>query len=223
MQHIVQPGVGEAEVEEARPRDLDRDHMRGRRGGELVGELLGELAGVASGSLGGGERDVRRPVAVLASRRPLEVDRVGQRVDRQRDERVTHGCSELIANHVVLSVGRPAVARRAARAGPWIVPIAAPAMITFPGCGLGDSPGREVRTRPEVCRSESAPNIPTAGTDGQAVATRTGRCATETPTFTSGPTPDQMTSPVISIAPKRSSSAPMSTWTSFLARLAPRQ
>ncbi len=58
---------------------------------------------------------------------------------------------------------------------------------------------------------------------GQVVVTRTGRCATDTPTFTSGPAPDQTASPVISIVAKRSTSAPISTCTSFLARLAPRQ
>ena len=49
--------------------------VRRRVGVEALDELGGELARVATGRLGRGQRDVGRPVAVLAPGRPLEVDR----------------------------------------------------------------------------------------------------------------------------------------------------
>ena len=44
---------------------------------QSVDQLGGQLTRVAAGPLGGGQRNVRRPVPVLAMRRPLELDHLG--------------------------------------------------------------------------------------------------------------------------------------------------
>ena len=98
-QHLVEPRVGEAEVDEARPGDLHRRDVGGRRGVEDLGQPAGELPRVPAGALGRGQGHVRRPVAVLAPRRALEDDGLGHGRDLERGEgRVQRG-GELVADH----------------------------------------------------------------------------------------------------------------------------
>jgi hypothetical protein len=74
------------EVDEPRTGDLDpHDVLRGVLG-EVAGQLLGQVAGLAAGGLGRRERDVRRPVAVLAASRTLQLDD-GRRFDAHVAER----------------------------------------------------------------------------------------------------------------------------------------
>ena len=73
-QHVVKPRLGKVEVDESSAGDIDLDHMRRRCGVEVIGELLRQLARVAPRSLGRGQGNVGRPIAVLAPRRFAEVN-----------------------------------------------------------------------------------------------------------------------------------------------------
>ena len=77
----MEPGVGQSEVHETRAGDLDGGDMGRWARVEEVDQRLTEFAWILARLLRGGERDVRRPVAVVAVGRTLERDVVGKRVD----------------------------------------------------------------------------------------------------------------------------------------------
>ena len=85
--------AAEEEAEEAlllADRNQDDAHVIAHRGNldrDLGREFLPELARVPACVLGRGQGHVRRPVTVVAVRRPFDPDRLGQRVDLERDER----------------------------------------------------------------------------------------------------------------------------------------
>jgi hypothetical protein len=73
-ENVVQPSGRQVEVDEPGPRHLDVDHVGRRVGAQDLGEPGGKLARVEPRRLGGRQRHVGRPVAVLAPCRPLERD-----------------------------------------------------------------------------------------------------------------------------------------------------
>ena len=90
-EHVVQPRRRQPEVDEAGPGDLDRVDVREVHRLEGTDQVAGDVARVPTGGLGRGERDVARPVPVLAARgtlhRPVdgggvEADAGGGRLDR---------------------------------------------------------------------------------------------------------------------------------------------
>ena len=87
-EHLVQPAVVQMEVDEPWPRQFDPLDVRRWVGGQPFRQLRRQLARVAPGGLRSGERDVRRPVPVLATGRPLEMHGHG-RVDPRGHEGVT--------------------------------------------------------------------------------------------------------------------------------------
>jgi hypothetical protein len=106
-QHVVQPGLAQVEVHEAGAGDLHPVHVRRRRRLEPRDEVAGKLPRDASGRLGGGHRDVRRPVAVLAPARPLEVD-LRRRLDPDVDEGSTQRAGEGVSDHGPSPIGTAA-------------------------------------------------------------------------------------------------------------------
>ena len=104
-QQVVQPRVVQPEVHEAGPGHLDGSDVLGRGRAERLGDAGGQLAGVPAGLLGRHQRHVRRPVAVLAPGRALELDGVGQGLDLERRQRGPQGLGELVADHQVAPSG----------------------------------------------------------------------------------------------------------------------
>ncbi len=97
-QDSVQPGGTEVEVHEPGARDLGPLDVGRQVGVEPVDDLLRELAGIAAQALGVGHRDVGGPVAMLASRRFLEVD-VALDIDPGSGELGPQGIGEFGADH----------------------------------------------------------------------------------------------------------------------------
>ncbi len=97
-QHGGEPRGPQVEVHEAGAGELDPLDVRRRVGGQLRGEGRGELPRRATGLLGRGQGHVRRPIAVLAPRRPLELHGRG-RVDADGHEGVAHGPFETFTDH----------------------------------------------------------------------------------------------------------------------------
>jgi len=95
---LVQPGLAQVEVHEARPGDLDPLDVGRRRGVQPLDQLAGQLPGHPAGLLGRGHGDVGGPVAVLPAPRPLQVDRV-RRVDADLHQGVSQGASQRVADH----------------------------------------------------------------------------------------------------------------------------
>ena len=96
--HLVEPRVGEPEVHEPGPGDLDGGDVSGRVGGEMVDQRLAELARVLADLLGGRESDIGGPVSVIAVGGALERDLVGQRVDPGFGERSPKTVAEVISD-----------------------------------------------------------------------------------------------------------------------------
>ena len=96
-QDFVEPGVGQAEVDEARAGHLDPGDV-GRRIGLEAGDQFGpEFTGVATGSLRRGQGNVGRPVAVVGVGRPLELHGIG-RFDAEASECGPHGLDQDVAH-----------------------------------------------------------------------------------------------------------------------------
>ena len=106
VQHLVEPRVVEPEVHEARSGDLDLGDVRQIGRVQMIGQLGRELAGVATGRLRGGERHVRRPVAVLGDPGAFEHDLAG-RLDPERRQRGAHRGGEVVPDHPLIVTFAP--------------------------------------------------------------------------------------------------------------------
>ena len=82
-QHLVQPGLGQAEVDEAGSGHLDADHVGRRYRRQALHEGGSELPWVPAGHLRRCHGHIGRPVAVLRIGRALQLDHVRQGVDAQ--------------------------------------------------------------------------------------------------------------------------------------------
>ena len=96
-QDVVEPGVGQAEVDEPRTRHFDPDDVRRWVGLENGGQLDSEFPGVATGGLGRCQGDVGRPVAVVRVGRPFELHGTG-RLDTEADKGGPHGLDQDVAH-----------------------------------------------------------------------------------------------------------------------------
>ncbi len=136
------PGVGEKEVEEARPGDLDAREARAERVAQDAAEALGHLARRRSEDGGEQERGVRRVVAVLGLLGALERGArprraaVGQRTGRGLD-----GRAQLAdGRHAPAPAREPAAKSRSRRSIVRFVPMArstSPAVSTRSAGGCG--------------------------------------------------------------------------------------
>jgi hypothetical protein len=101
---VVEPGVVQEEVHEARAGQLHPIHVGRRSGRQALDELRREVARVATVGLRGREGDVGGPVAVLATGRALEVDLLGWG-DADLGEGGAQGGGEGVADHGWTFVG----------------------------------------------------------------------------------------------------------------------
>jgi hypothetical protein len=73
-QSVVQPSVVKFEVDESGPGNIDRDDMSRRLGIQNANQRHGQGSRIGARSLGRDHGDIGRPVTMLASGGPFEVD-----------------------------------------------------------------------------------------------------------------------------------------------------
>jgi len=100
-----EPGVVQAEIDEARSGDLYRVDVAKRLLFELRYQPAGELTGIYSRLLRGRERKVRRPIAMLAIGWLFQAD-LGWRGQTFRCRRVGEGVPQVLLDHGALSYER---------------------------------------------------------------------------------------------------------------------